>query len=326
MNRESAKHIVLVGNGLHRALGGDSWNQLLEKLDRDCVFDSHDRDQLSSPLLFEALRHRGCGGRLMEMKRTVAASMQQVQHNKLHEAVMKLEVAHVLTTNYDYAFENSVSATKVGKRAKASTKRTWYSLFRYRDVEGRPRVWHIHGEANQPASIMLGFEHYRKANVELDKYLQISSVERIQDETEATPAVVRSPLVSRKSWHRTQHDTESESNWSWVDHMLTSNVHIFGLGLESSEQMLWHLLLERQNLRRNLREPYQSLEVDWVFYDKEPKKNDQARISHHKLLESFGVRVERVKARGYKNMYERVIKQIRGAIGRSSSCTSAKKP
>ena len=311
-DRQTTGHTLLLGNGVNQGAGGESWESLLATLDQHGRFEASERKDgsISFPFLFEALlndrRYHATGDKkkeaLSEMKGEVAQSVHSMQAIALHQDVIALPVDHIFTTNYDYTLENASNPKRlmVPKSASAKTNRIYYSLHRYRELHDGRRVWHIHGEANQPASIMLGFEHYVKSTARLEKYL------------------IQNNLVSRSGTKTTEPVDTQEQDKSWVDHFLTSTVHVVGLGLSTDESMLWHLLFARHQRQLAAEQRGEPKPPPIHFYDPKIGKRNVGVRAHWKLLESAGVTVHPLYIgkgkRKYINFYKSALREIKRAI------------
>ena len=181
--------------------------------------------------------------------------------------LLKLGFDEILTTNYDYTLEGTAIYPK--KVTNAWLKKTMqhtkevakaesaYLLHTYQSVEfeGVPnRIWHIHGEARKPSSIVIG--HYMYVNL-VSKW--------------------REKLKERADKYKTW-DYEKESA-CWLDSFVLGNVYVLGLGMDFSELDLWWLL------NRKKREKAEHGKV--IFYDPE-KPGDEAKYA---LLRAYGVEI-----------------------------------
>jgi hypothetical protein len=237
-----------------------------------------------------------------------------------------LPVQHILTTNYDYLLEG---VTRPSPR-KASTREQKYSLFRWRKRTAGGKVWHVHGEAMQKASIMLGSAHYSTHTARVREYLSASPNEA----GDWKRARARSPLITQP----TEENTKFVRGWrrSWVDHFLTGHVHVLGFGFSQSETLLWWLLMFRHREAQRKSGP-RFQPGSFTFYsrrerrfaDGECNKKDVKiessdyikQAAHIKLLESFGVDVVQLGGGEQPSLdrtdfYHQAIDKIRVRIGK----------
>lgn len=121
-----------------------------------------------------------------------------------------------MTTNYDYTLQG----TNLLKNTGVVVERL-YSVFRRNELNGT-NYWHLHGEANQPMSINLGFEHYCGQLQNMRNYV-VTGTDYVSS------AVAKSPLLKR---------LQSKSPWS-INHGL-----IYSLP-KTSSFLAWHLILSK---------------------------------------------------------------------------------
>ena len=105
-----------------------------------------------------------------QLKSYVADIARRIRSNWFHDGLRELRVDHILTTNYDYApGDGATSGTAV-----AGSTETRYGLFRCHKGDHRKTVWHIHGEAAAPDTILLGHDHYVRYSGRIQEYLRPS--------------------------------------------------------------------------------------------------------------------------------------------------------
>ena len=140
------------------------------------------------------------------------------------------------------------------------------------------RIWHIHGDARRPGSIVIG--HYMYVNLvskwreklkdRAEKYKAWEQARRLYEATAVSSgekAVKHVPA------------SPEEPSGSWLDAFVLGNVYILGLGMDFSELDLWWLL------NRKKREKVSHGKV--VFYEPEPPES----AAKYALLRAYGVEV-----------------------------------
>ncbi len=275
----------------------DSWEKLLNRLAKD--FRQQDIMSLSKykpfTLIFEEIVLRSDGdprNQEMEIKRKVAQQVDSLPGNSFHREIMNCGVRNILTTNYDYNFEKSVEGQN--ERKNFRPERT-YSVFRRRRVNSM-NVWHIHGEAEVPGSIMLGHEQYAGSLQKLRSYI-VGAREGTQKLT--------SPFTSGVT-NFDQNDTVH----SWADIFLRDSVYIIGLSLHYTEIELWWLLSYKERLRKV--DKYRPGETHYYhFYRRRTSDEEEAKLS---ILKSMGVKVHRYSALpDYENAYDKALRDVNRA-------------
>ena len=288
--------VLLLGNGLNRAFGGISWGGLLNRIN----MSDFDTKYLKCPMPLQAILVTGDHIK-QAMKENQDSFFGEVKTDELRLVLRNLLSAgftDILTTNYSYELEiapteaTATNKNKLIKNSRNSIPRERiepkYLLHSFQSVSYKGtdnRVWHIHGEARKPDSMILG--HYYYAN-----------------------------LLQRIMGHVNGRQTDYRVNpaectiKSWVDSFILGDVYILGFGMDYSEIDLWWLL------NRKKREKGEHGKVFFYTAENEPEKE--------KLLELLNVQVVRAKVdkptdeeeknRYYKEFYRESIAEIIGRV------------
>ena len=283
--------VILVGNGINRINNSYSWDDLIDNLISHIGAEGQiNKNNKPFPLLYEeivieAIKNRGI--QETEIKKLIAKEISKLEENQIHKKIADSNVDNIITTNYDFTLENSIN-TRSEKKDKGVIQQTTYSLFRHTENNNK-KVWHIHGDANLPNSIMLGYEQY-------SGYLQI----------------LREYVLGRKIFK--DYNTTSirrkffESNFqydSWLEFFFTHDIHIIGLTLDYVEMHLWWLLTYRARRKQKILPIKNKI---FFYYEVENNK----KLSHRlELLKScdvvpFGIRLNN----NYEKFYLKALKKI----------------
>jgi hypothetical protein len=226
------KNVILLGNGINNlSKNRKSWDDLLNDIIGLCDKTISSKDK-SLPILYEEAflkAARSIGKSEKILKEEIANIIAGIDLNPLHEQLLKLNVSDILTTNYDYALEDSLR-TNGFVFASGNKSELEFNIFRHNEINNK-RLWHIHGDISRPQSIVLGFDHYCRQTHQIENYLTtrykgkfpVSFIDRFNEN-----------LIA---------------NDSWIDLFFTTNIHIVGLGLGFEETDLWWLLTQRARLR-----------------------------------------------------------------------------
>lgn len=279
---------LLIGNGLNRCYNGSvPWDVLLENIANahNVSFDKHN----SFPLEFESiinqiLKKEPLPSRNIydNIKDEIASIVKEQKPpiNSLHAYYTKnIYVNHILTTNYDYMLENAFCNQSKRKIKNRNCSEIKYSIYRYLNVMGK-YFYHIHGEADRPRSLCLGYEHYAGYLAELRRYLK-----------------GKLP-IGQKIRQNSSYDQSS-----WTNLFFTHDIYIVGLGLDTCEIDLWWLLTYRAYL-------YYSNESGLKTTMRNRIKYFSTRKDEHKLnlLKNLHVETETVEV--FDNNYEDAYKTI----------------
>ncbi|WP_149029753.1 SIR2 family protein [Paraburkholderia fungorum] len=303
---KGAMHCLLVGNGFNRLSMQLSWQQLLSKLTTELGLGGqvayHEQKPLS--LLFEELCVRVPNFKTVraaehEVKKRIASLMESFPpHELLYPLVVQFD--SILTTNYDVSIEESLAGPLYYHQSTIPESR--YSLFRKNDVGAR-QVWHIHGEASRPQSILLGYDQYAGYLQKIRNYVTNGLL----------PAESKSAQLIASA-RRLDENCENQGErqiFSWVDLFLRDHLHIVGLGFDFTEIDLWWLLVyKRRRDTKTGRTFFYCIDIDRDIYEREAAKMS--------LFSSLGVEIVAVQADSYAGGYESIIRAVNENI--ASNC------
>ena len=208
-----------------------------------------------------------------------------------------------MTTNYGYEIEKSFfkktsenilrNKQKNSLKCKAESK---YMLHTYIQLPNDRRLWHIHGEARKPDSLVLSNRYY------------VNLVSRCVEEVKHFDK-----KLSLLKLNKNQSIDESLYLRSWVDVIRFSDLYILGFGLDFSEIDIWYLL--------ELRHEQKFHHGRIVFFNPETSSN-KGKI---RLLNKLGVKVENLgfvvddtNKIDYKEFYRKAYEYMKNEISKNS--------
>ena len=286
---------LLLGNGINRLNNNNSsWQHvLLELASRNGQRHGLEYvEQKPFPLLYEEIFLRetfaNATTRELTLKRYIANLIEGIRHNEFHRRLVDSRVRHILTTNYDYNFENASVNDSRGANLDRETK---YSVFRRRAV-GNKFVWHIHGEARAPSTINLGYDQYCGYVQKLRTYATANRTSK----TGGSPFKIGNLVF----------DDQADQLYSWLDVFFRDDVHIVGLSMDFTEIDLWWVLTYKARLGAG------GLKVGTThFHDWHVRDGDLNRLAKHSLLKALGVHVDaRRVSRTFEAEYDRLLRDV----------------
>lgn len=233
--RKERPQVLLLGNGLIRSYSGltMSWKDLVYRIGSDHTIPYSVDIPLPMEIVLRTQNH--VSDVLRDHKKELFG---RIDSSLFRDKLMTLLDAgfdDILTTNYSYELEEAASGkpflTKeeiakmrhyIGFRKKHEKR---YLLHTYNEIK-KPanRVWHIHGEAANTDSIVIG--HYYYGNL-----------------LGQCQAVVKRREKDRWKYRETARN-------SWVDAFLTGDVYVLGFGFDYSETDLWWLLSKKARMKK----------------------------------------------------------------------------
>ncbi len=253
--------ILLVGNGISRAYGAPSWDDLLKKItvDERIGITQESLNGVPNPLKAVILSDDHLDAKMKEIAEFLLSYTPPEEEQKHWASISSLPIKSILTTNYSYEIEKSLHPgfkVTVGK-SSAYRKRTDFQgntierreLATYmKPLPDSVPIWHIHGEAGIPDSMTIG--HYYYGDLISKAQQRISKI-----------------IKKYNACKKAKKDFVSET---WVDLFMLCNVRIVGLRLDYSEFDLWWLL----NCKKK---HFPETRVDWYDVDIESSKKLMAK-------------------------------------------------
>lgn len=299
---QGSKQVLFFGNGINRVYNEDiEWGALLKSIAH--TYGVEYDQEIAFTLEFERIVNQMYEKASIViddkdnyyhlLKREICNKLCEIdgEENPLYVAFLKLPFDCVLTTNYDYNLENAfclLNKLKKEEYNRATKKETKYSLYRYREYLGT-RFYHIHGEADYPHSLCLGYEHY--ANY-LSKIMELKKTWFIEDKDKL--------MFDSKLFDESLHD-------DWVSYFFSHDIHIIGLGLSQNEMDIWWVLVYRAYLYyANIGGARDIIKNKVVYYDLNGDNKSK------KLLSQMHVEVVDLSEgnKSFKDKYEHVCKII----------------
>lgn len=287
MNKDDrSPRVLLLGNGINRAFNSESWDSLIDSISKDSL-SPKEEDVLSS-VSFPMRVIVATDNDVHTGVKTFASQMMHITMPEEQKSIIKnlltLGFDAILTTNYSYEVEKTLDAdfsVKMNSRSKyrvtckdGTTVDKQFGIYRFMNVDST-KIWHIHGEAAKPNSIVLGHRYYGKL------------ISRINDRLRDVFADYKSSI---------KHDRPYTPK-SWIDYLMVSDVYIVGLGLDLSEMDLWWLL----DIKQAHTDELGNSKVMWF----EPNLYVDSNMSKTLLAKCYGIDIqsEVVKEGKYKDYY-----------------------
>jgi hypothetical protein len=281
--------ILLLGNGINRAFDYGSWNDLITSLQTKAL-NKEEQSALKRvpyPLQPVILTEDHLGTRLKETGAKLAELRASEAEERLLLKAAALPVDAILTTNYTYELEKALnSAFQCKSRCTCKYRKiahgeggkdTIQQLYTYFELpEAQPTIWHIHGEAARPDTMVLGHYFYGKLLSKMQRHI---------------------PGLQAR-FHGNQKRQQSMYCHSWIDYFMLGDVYILGLGMDLSELDLWWLV--------NCKKRHFS-DTQVVLY--KPDLKTEERL----LAEAYGVKIvtDGLQGDNYPAYYEEMCSRIR---------------
>jgi hypothetical protein len=292
---------ILIGNGILRGFTNNSFSWL--DLIKDLKSNNSDKEEYNDvPMNLQPILYcDDISSKIKENKDKLFGFGLDVciELRDYIQKILSLNFKDILTTNYGYEIEKtafgsisenklkSVQRSLVNKKAESK-----YMLHTYIELPDDRRLWHIHGEARKPDSLVLSNRYY------------VNLVSRCVEEVKRFDKKLSSLKLNEN-----QSIAESLYSRSWVDVIRFSDLYILGFGLDFSEIDIWYLL--------ELWHEQKFHHGRIVFFNPETSSN-KGKI---RLLNKLGVKVENLgfveddyNKIDYKEFYRKAYEYIKNEI------------
>lgn len=231
----SRPQVLLLGNGINRAFCSDSWDDLLNSIDeREDKYDISDRScpETLKAILVTCDRVDTALADKKEQLANLGAAKPDGQLVLLRR-LLDIGFDGILTTNYSYELETAaLGAENINEsRLKHIQRHTseisrcepnfmlhTYNAVTYNGIE--QKIWHVHGEARKPDSMVLGHYYYGTL---LGKMLAVNK-------------------KRGNSYFLDRQDGTPPKIGAWTDAFILGDVYILGFGFGFAESDMWWLL------------------------------------------------------------------------------------
>ena len=289
------RKVLLLGNGITYTTGGISWNDIItnmaKKYNPSCSLSDIEKQKKSTlpmPLQAVTASNNRINEYLFNNQRRFYGKITNEKKRQFLQRILSVGFDDILTTNYSYEIEiaatekNDISnyqldkirrTTRNHKKAEGKYLLHTYNEVNYMGVSNR--VWHIHGVAKNPSSMVIG--HYYYGNL-VSRY--------------------SNALVSAHQRFRDNLDVYT----SWLDGFIMGDVFILGCGFDPSEFDLWWLV-ERKKIER--------MNLGKIFYFA-PKWERDNNCEKYELMNVYGIEVKDDITNSTKNydlFYEEALNQ-----------------
>ncbi|MCM1165107.1 MAG: SIR2 family protein [Lachnospiraceae bacterium] len=291
--------VLLLGNGINRAFHSDSWDKLLNSMAEEYGVENADEYLCPETLKAILVTRDRVDEALGRKKDSLGAlgTKKPPKQLELLRRLLALDFDCILTANYSYELETAAlgedkiceSALKKAQRHTDAASRCEASLMlhTYNSVEylGKERkIWHIHGEARKPDSMILGHYYY---GLLLGKMLSFNKKRGVYYS------------IARGSG-------EPPEIKSWTEAFIFGEVYVLGYGFGFAENDMWWLLDRKKR---------ETSEVGkTVFFElnppnhKNPAKLDLLRLMNVEIIQKT------VEDGNWAEVYEQAIGDIESML------------
>ena len=101
--------VLLLGNGINRSFSGDSWNELLRRMNSNARISDNQVGKLRSPMPLKAilLTNDHIDRTMRDIHQDLYGKINNGEQKALLRKLLSLDFDYILTTNYSYELEEA---------------------------------------------------------------------------------------------------------------------------------------------------------------------------------------------------------------------------
>lgn len=218
--------VLFLGNGINLCWNGTKWSDIISGYasESGIEYDKAVFDKLPATLQIVAATGDHINSNMSSMAETLLSAELCDEHRSFLGEVLALPFDQIITTNYTYELEKTMEPRYSRGTSRFSTFYSVDKISRSNDLmlhrftklpyAGADKyVWHIHGIAYKPSSIIIGHYYYGKLVSQIQSYV--------------------GKMMSR---YKTAETTSEEYKpLSWIDYFSSVTYICSGFGLDPAE-------------------------------------------------------------------------------------------
>jgi len=299
---------LLLGNGINLLFNKSSWEDLIKaELEASkSIYGYSNIKNMPATMQIVVATNDHVDERLKALASELLKAKNNEEKNAFLRKFFDLPMDDILTANYSFELEiadgmkqsKGAYSHSLKKTKELGSSEEKLRTYQYHQLKNGKRIWHIHGDAAKPSTMIMGHYYYAK------------QLREIQD---------CAALTVRRAKSMKEDSTFQANNW--VDIFLTSDVYILGLGMYLCESDLWYLVCCK---KRNF--------PDTKIYFYEFESTDTQKIYMMKAYNIQCITRENLHADDYKSFYNATMQDVRDKMEKSKTshseeqeegCTSA---
>ena len=166
-------NVLLLGNGINRVFGDSSWENVINGLSKgEFAYNQKWMEQIKTiPFALQTIviSSDSVADGMKDLSKRLMPSDLTKEQSGLLNSLASSPFDTILTTNYSYEIEKSIDPTfkiKAGcaskyrhKTKNGSKSQEQFGIYTYLSICTHT-IWHIHGEAARPSSMVMGHYYY----------------------------------------------------------------------------------------------------------------------------------------------------------------------
>ncbi len=284
--------VLLLGNGINLMFQGTPWKEIIAEFAKEneiCCEESALK-HLPATMQIVAVSGNHIDSRMARLADKLLQEKLTEEQKAFLLDILNLPAEQIITTNYTYELEQTLEPAYSRGRAGKSTYYTVDKLDSSNDMQlhrftklplqdEQRYIWHIHGLAYKPSSIVIGHYYYGKLLSQIQRYV--------------------GGMIAR--YKAAESQGRAFTPKSWVDYFLTGDVHILGFGMDSAEFDLWWLICCKQ---RNFKDS------KIYFYTRGVEPEQEL------LMRAYGIEIVDCKKESYLKSYQTALQGIKERMGK----------
>ena len=163
---------LLVGNGINRRFSDPSWEGLIKEAMRvskpACTYE--EISNMPSTMQIVAATADNVSSSMKDLSDQLMNIQMTEERKHFLQELIELPVDDILTANYSFELEISDGMQQKKSAYSSHLKSTFdtkagdrrHRLYQYYETGNQKRIWHVHGDAAKPETMLMGHYYYAK--------------------------------------------------------------------------------------------------------------------------------------------------------------------
>lgn len=292
---DNKKRVLFVGNGVSIQIGAQSktnnkantWDEIINEFAKEYVpqLDHELLKKLPYNMQIVAATHDSVDISMVELCRKLREITLDDEQKVFGRRILELPFDRIITTNYTYELERSVSKQKLfrnrytGSRKRRSSDMTLFGYIPVKIDGEEKQIWHVHGHACAPNSVIMGHYFYGKLLARIQRHI---------------PDMLKYLRICRS------YKKEFEIR-SWVDSFMTDDVYMVGFGMDLCESDIWWLVCCKKR-------HFPDSRIYFYVPEWDMPEDDPRRI----LMNAYGIIIREISCpeKDFNAFYEEILKRL----------------
>lgn len=163
---------LLLGNGINRLFEENSWKEIIEKeLEKsESIYKYSDIENMPATMQIVVATNDHVDKRMEGLASELLKKNNNEEKNVFLRKFFDLPMDDIFTANYSFELEiaggmkqsKGTYSHSLKKTKELDSREEKFRTYQYRQLKNGKRIWHVHGDAAKPSTMMMGHYYYAK--------------------------------------------------------------------------------------------------------------------------------------------------------------------